>query len=67
MDKDTDDKKEAVLKVVRASLDREPLVNLHHSTIHMDYEDGELIMEGEVERLAAKKMAMELAVAVQFG
>ncbi len=64
MDKDTDDRKEAVLKAVRASLEREPLVNLHHATIHMDYEDGALIMEGEVERLAAKKMAMELAAAV---
>jgi osmotically-inducible protein OsmY len=64
MAKHTDRKKEDVLKAVRASLEREPMVNLHRYPIQMDYEDGVLILEGEAERLAAKKVAMELAAAV---
>jgi osmotically-inducible protein OsmY len=63
-DRDRDSRKEAVLKAVRAVLEHESLINLHRNPIQMDYEDGALILEGEVDRLAAKKIALELAIAV---
>jgi osmotically-inducible protein OsmY len=56
--------KETVLKEVRAALERERRINLHRYPIRMDYGNGELTLEGEVETLAAKKLSMELAIAV---
>lgn len=53
-----------VLKEVRAALEREPRVNLHKYPVTMEYADGVLTLEGEVAHIAAKKLAMELAIAV---
>ena len=56
--------RELVLKGVRAALEREPRINLHQYPVRTDYGDGVLTLEGEVEDIAAKKLAMELAIAV---
>jgi osmotically-inducible protein OsmY len=57
--------KAKVLKSVRAAFEREPRINLHRNLFKIDFaEDGALILEGEVQNIAAKKMAMELAIAV---
>lgn len=47
-----------VLKEVRAALEREPRVNLHKFPIEMDFRDGVLTLEGEVEHIAAKKLSL---------
>lgn len=56
--------RERILKEVRAVLEREPRINLHKCPVQMDVEEGVLTLEGEVEHVAAKKLSMELAVAV---
>lgn len=56
--------RERVLKEVRAALEREPRVNLHTCPVTMEFADGVLTLEGEMEHVAAKKLAMELAIAV---
>lgn len=53
-----------ILKEVRAALEREPRINLHKFPIDMEFHDGVLTMEGEVEHIAAKKLGLELAIAV---
>lgn len=54
-----------VLKEVRAALEREPRINLHKFPVDMEFSDGVLTLEGEVEHIAAKKLGLELAIAVQ--
>lgn len=56
--------RERVLKEVRAALEREPRINLHKYPVMMEYAGGVLTLEGEVEHIAAKKLSMELAIAV---
>ena len=56
--------RERVLKEVRAALEREPRINLHKCPIKMEFSDGVLTLEGEAEHIAAKKLSMELAIAV---
>jgi osmotically-inducible protein OsmY len=56
--------KEHVLKAVRAAFERAPRINLHKYPVRMDFQDGVLTLEGEVEHIAAKKLCMELAIAV---
>jgi len=53
-----------VLTAVRASFEREPRINLHKYPIRMDFSDGVLTLEGEAEHVAAKKLSLELAIAV---
>ncbi|MHB1083410.1 MAG: BON domain-containing protein [Thiobacillus sp.] len=54
-----------VLNAIRAVLEREPHINLHRWPIHLDLtDDSVLIMEGDVESIAAKKRALELAGAI---
>lgn len=53
-----------VLTAVRAALEREPRINLHQYPVRMDFSDGVLTLEGEAEHVAAKKLALELAIAV---
>ncbi len=57
-------KKEEVLKAVRAAFERETRINLHQYPVQMDYADGVLTLEGEVEHIAAKKLGMTLAAGV---
>ena len=56
--------RERVLKEVRAALEHEPRINLHKCPVTMEFADGVLTLEGETEHIAAKKLAMELAIAV---
>lgn len=55
---------EEVLKEVRAAFEHEPRINLHQYPVHMALSDGDLILEGEMAHVAAKKVALELAAAV---
>ncbi len=56
--------KDTVLKTVRAAFEHERRINLHRYPIQMDFCDGVLTLEGEVEHIAAKKLALELAIVV---
>lgn len=53
-----------VISDVAAALEREPSVNLHLFPITIEFNDGVLTLEGEVERITAKKMALEVAAAI---
>ena len=53
-----------IVKAVRAAFEREPRINLHRYPIEMDFADGVLTLEGEAEHIAAKKLAMKLAIMV---
>ena len=56
--------KSRVLTAVRAALEHEPRINLHKYPVHMEFGDGVLTLEGEAEHVAAKKLSLELAIAV---
>ena len=45
-------------------MEREPRINLHKYPVHMEFSDAVLTLEGEAEHIAAKKLSMELAIAV---
>ena len=52
----------SVIKTVRAGLERDSHINLHRWPIRLEMrEDCVLVMAGEVESIAAKKMALEIA------
>jgi osmotically-inducible protein OsmY len=53
-----------IVQEVRRALEYEPRVNLHRNPIRVDVADGAVILEGEVESVAAKKLALERAGAV---
>jgi len=53
-----------VITEVAAALEREPGVNLHSFPVHLEFSDGVLTLEGEVERITAKKKALETAAAL---
>jgi osmotically-inducible protein OsmY len=52
------------VKEVRAAFEHEPRINLHRYPIHIAFSAGDLVLEGKVENIAAKKLALELAAAV---
>ncbi len=56
------DKRE-VLKKVRAAFEIEPRINIHSFPDQMTFSesDGALTLEGAMESIAAKKLALELA------
>lgn len=56
--------KQEVIKAVKAAFEHEPRINLHSHPIQMDFEDGVLTLEGEVENIAAKKLGLELAIVI---
>jgi osmotically-inducible protein OsmY len=56
---------EEIVKQTHAALEREPRVNLHHFPIHLAAQDGALTLEGGVENVAARKLALRLAEGVQ--
>ena len=53
-----------IISEVTAALEREPAINLHRFPVHLEFHDGALIMEGEVEEIRAKKRALEVAAAL---
>jgi len=54
------------VKRVRAALERHPLVNLHRFPMDLRAEGDELVLEGEVEDIAAKRIA-RLVATTEFG
>lgn len=56
--------RERVINEVTAALEREPSVNLHRFPLHLEFDDGVLTLEGEVEQIMAKKKALETAAGV---
>ena len=50
---------------VHAALEREPRINIHRHPIHIAAADGTVTLEGEVADVAAKRLALQLAGAVQ--
>lgn len=55
---------ERIIAAVGAALEREPTVNRHRFPLHLEFNDGALTLEGEVEGITAKKKALEVAAAV---
>jgi osmotically-inducible protein OsmY len=55
---------EAIVRKVQGLLEHEPRVNLHRYPIKIDLADGAVVLEGDVESIAAKKLALELAASV---
>jgi len=55
---------EEIIKEVRAAFEHEPRINLHRYPVHIAWSDGDLMLEGEMENIVAKKLALELAAAV---
>ncbi|HXE97360.1 MAG TPA: BON domain-containing protein [Dongiaceae bacterium] len=53
-----------IITETAAALEREPSVNLHSFPVHLEFSEGVLTLEGEVERITAKKKAMEVAAAI---
>jgi osmotically-inducible protein OsmY len=53
-----------ILDTVAAALEREAMVNLHAFPLMLEFDDGVLTMEGEVEHIMAKKRALEVAAAI---
>jgi osmotically-inducible protein OsmY len=47
-----------IVKQVHASLERDPRVNLHHYPISIAMDAGDLILAGQVESIAAKKLTL---------
>ncbi len=45
-------------------MEHEPRINVHKYPVTMEFADGVLTLEGEAEHIAAKKLAMELVIAV---
>jgi len=51
-----------ILKTVWAALEREPHINLHRWPVRLDMtDDNALVVEGDVESVAAKKRVLEIA------
>jgi osmotically-inducible protein OsmY len=56
---------ENILKQVRGALEHETRINLHRFPLAINLgDDGTLVLEGETENIAAKKLARELAASV---
>ena len=56
--------RDAVRRHVHAALERESRIDLHHHPIRIEAADGSVTLEGEVADIAAKKLALQLAGAV---
>lgn len=53
--------KNEVVKRVRAALEREPAINLHRHPLGVNVVDNLLLVQGEVEDIAAKRLALQIA------
>ncbi|MBW4056521.1 MAG: BON domain-containing protein [Proteobacteria bacterium] len=56
---------EHIIVEVAAALEQEPSVNIHRFPVQIKFSDGVLTLEGEMEQIAAKKKALDLAAAVK--
>lgn len=57
--------KKTIIKQVQGALEYEPRVNLHSHPLKVDVVEGAIVLEGEVESVAAKKLALERAGAIE--
>ena len=55
---------ERIVNEVAAALEWEKQVNLHNFPLQLEFADGVLTIEGEVEHIMAKKRALEVAAAI---
>ena len=55
---------DALCAQIRAALEHEPQINLHRYPIHLHCEDGIVTVDGDVEHIVAKKLALERAAAI---
>lgn len=55
---------EAMIRKARAVLEHETGINLHRSPITLAFEDGIMTLEGEVENIREKKLALERIAAL---
>jgi osmotically-inducible protein OsmY len=58
-------KNDPVVRQVHAALEHEPRINLHRFPVKIGFDNGAVVLEGEVEDVAAKKLALELAAATE--
>ena len=56
--------REEIIKKVMAALELDPWIDLHHRPVDLDFSEGVLTLTGEMDNVAAKKLALELAGAV---
>ncbi len=64
-EKDGESARERIVRQVRGALEFETRVNLHRYPLHIDYlDDQTILLEGEVESVAAKRIALERAGAI---
>jgi len=54
----------SIVKRVHAALEHERRINLHRYPLRIAVENDAVVVEGEVESIAAKKLALEIAAAV---
>ena len=52
---------------IRAALEKETRINLHRFPIKLEFAGEDLVLTGELEDVAAKKLALELAAPVAPG
>jgi osmotically-inducible protein OsmY len=55
---------QTILRKVQAAMEIDPYIDIHHHSLKMDIENGVLVIEGEVGSVAAKKLALEHAAAI---
>ena len=58
---------ERILKEIRAAMEQDTRINLHHYPIELGMSEGTLVLAGEVENVAARKLAREYATALSAG
>jgi osmotically-inducible protein OsmY len=59
------DRSETIVKEVNAALERDPRISFHKHPLKIAVDpDGTLFLEGELENIAAKKLALEHAAAI---
>lgn len=56
---------ESIVRQVRAALENERRVNLHRNPVRVSVASGAVVLEGEVDDIAAKKRAMRIAAATE--
>ena len=56
--------KRQVLKELEARFEIAPRINLHRHPIRLSFSNDDLVLEGETENIAAKKLALEMAGAL---
>ena len=56
--------KQNTLRTMHAALEQEPGINIERFPVHASFAEGDVILEAEVENIAAKKLTLELVGSV---